>query len=53
MMTTETEKSPREIEASKVQCADCFAWIRRDESHTCKQQIRRNQRSAKEQRRAR
>lgn len=42
-MNSEIEKSPREIEPSKVQCADCFAWIKRDESHTCKQQIRRNQ----------
>ena len=50
-MNSEIEKSPREI-TSKVQCADCWAWIDRDKPHTCKQQIRRNQRSAKEQRRA-
>jgi hypothetical protein len=31
----------------KVQCADCFAWIKRDENHTCKAQIRRNQKAVK------
>jgi hypothetical protein len=30
----------------KVQCADCWQWIKRDENHTCKQQVRRNQRQA-------
>jgi hypothetical protein len=34
---------------NKVQCADCWQWIKRDENHTCKQQMRRNQRQAKEQ----
>ena len=28
----------------ETQCADCFAWVKRDDPHTCKQQIRRNQR---------
>jgi hypothetical protein len=44
-MTTrnmETEKSPRET-VHKVQCADCWAWVKRDESHTCEQQVRHNQ----------
>jgi len=30
------------IANGKVQCADCLAWIKRDENHTCKQQVRRN-----------
>lgn len=29
-----------------VQCADCFAWIARDENHTCRQQVGRNRRIA-------
>lgn len=28
----------------QVQCADCLKWIDADKNHTCKQQIRRNQR---------
>lgn len=34
----------------KVQCADCWQWVKRDESHTCKQQVRRNQKQARKQR---
>ena len=30
-----------------VQCADCLAWIRRDGSHTCKQQIKQNRKVRK------
>lgn len=33
--------------ANQVQCADCEQWIERDAIHTCKQQIRRNQKRAK------
>jgi hypothetical protein len=29
----------------KVQCADCWQWIKRDENHTCWQQVRRNRRA--------
>jgi hypothetical protein len=25
-----------------VQCADCWQWIKRDENHTCKPQVKRN-----------
>jgi len=41
---SEEEKVPE----TKVQCADCFAWIRRDESHACRQQIRRNRKAEKQ-----
>lgn len=33
-------------EQEQVQCADCLAWIDRDSNHTCRQMVRRNQRSA-------
>lgn len=31
----------------EVQCADCLAWFDKNANHTCRQQVRRNQRSAK------
>lgn len=34
-----------EAQESQVQCADCFAWIDRNASHTCRQQVSRNRRS--------
>ena len=37
----------RETGRRQVQCADCLAWIDRDASHTCRQQVRRNQRGQK------
>lgn len=33
--------------AKQVQCADCLRWIDADKNHTCKQQVRRNQRGQK------
>lgn len=30
-----------------VQCADCLAWFGKNANHTCRQQVRRNQRSVK------
>lgn len=32
----------REPERREIQCADCLAWIDRDDLHTCRQQTRRN-----------
>lgn len=34
-------------EQKQVQCADCSAWFAPDSNHTCRQQVRRNQRSSK------
>jgi hypothetical protein len=34
----------------KVQCADYWQWIKRDENHTCRQQVRRDQKQARGQR---
>lgn len=33
--------------AATVQCADCRQWIDAGKDHTCRQQVRRNQRKAK------
>lgn len=33
------------LEAREVQCADCLARFNPDTNHTCRQQVRRNQRS--------
>jgi len=42
------EQWRQQVKANEmVQCADCFAWISRDELHTCKQQIRRNRKETK------
>lgn len=30
-----------------VQCADCLTWFDKNANHTCRQQVRRNQRSAR------
>lgn len=46
-MTTQSKPDIAAERETKVQCADCLAWIKRDESHACRQQIRRNQRKGK------
>lgn len=36
----------KEMERRPVQCADCLTWIDRDKPHTCRPQVRRNQKRA-------
>ena len=35
------------LQVREVQCADCLTWFDKNANHTCRQQVRRNQRSAK------
>ena len=39
--------TPPPAVTSRVQCADCLAWINRDANHNCRQQVRRNQGSTR------
>lgn len=38
---------PEGEQECEVQCADCLTWINSNANHTCRQQVRRNQRSVK------
>jgi hypothetical protein len=42
----ERVRQQTETESAETRCADCWQRIKRDESHTCKQQVRRNQERA-------
>lgn len=47
-LTAPTEPlQPEGEQEREVQCADCLTWFKPDTNHTCRQQVRRNQRSAK------
>ena len=41
-----TTSNPEHLK-KEVQCADCQTWFEWDKSHTCKRQVRQNQRVAK------
>ena len=42
------EQMRRDVEArSTVRCADCWQWIDADKNHTCRAQVRRNQKAEK------
>ena len=40
------EQWRQQVAMNDLVCADCLARINRDESHTCKQQIKRNKKRA-------